>query len=31
MKVKTIAIYVFIDDLLINLAHKEPKNRSMSK
>jgi hypothetical protein len=30
MKVKTIAIYVFIDDLLINLAHKEPDNRNMS-
>jgi len=27
---KTIAIYVFIDDLLINLVHKEPENRNMS-
>lgn len=27
---KTITIYVFIDDLLINLAHKEPANRNMS-
>ncbi len=27
---KTIAIYVFIDDLLINLAHNESANRNMS-
>jgi hypothetical protein len=27
---KTIAIYVFIDDLLKKLAHNEPKNRNMS-
>jgi hypothetical protein len=27
---KTIAIYVFIDDLLIKLVHNEPKNRNMS-
>ncbi|MCK4676900.1 MAG: IS982 family transposase, partial [Bacteroidales bacterium] len=27
---KTIAIYVFIDDLLINLEHNEPENRNMS-
>jgi hypothetical protein len=27
---KTIAIYVFIDDLLIKLNHNEPKNRNMS-
>jgi hypothetical protein len=27
---KTITIYVFIDDLLIKLNHKEPPNRNMS-
>lgn len=27
---KTIAIYVFIDDLLINLEYNEPENRNMS-
>jgi hypothetical protein len=27
---KTIAIYVFIDDLLINISHKEPEKRNMS-
>jgi len=27
---KTIAIYVFINDLLKNLEHKEPENRNMS-
>ena len=27
---KTIAIYVFIDDLLIKLNHNEPENRNMS-
>jgi hypothetical protein len=27
---KSIAIYVFIDDLLIKLNHNEPKNRYMS-
>ena len=27
---KTIAIYVFIDDLLKEIAHKEPTNRNMS-
>jgi hypothetical protein len=27
---KSIAIYVFIDDLLIKLNHNEPKNRNMS-
>ncbi len=27
---KTITIYVFIDDLLINLAHNESANRNMS-
>jgi hypothetical protein len=27
MKDKTIAIYVFIDDILINIGHKEPINR----
>jgi hypothetical protein len=27
---KSIAIYVFIDDLLIKLNHNEPENRNMS-
>ena len=27
---KTIAIYVFIDDLLKDLEHNEPTNRNMS-
>ncbi len=27
---KSIAIYVFIDDLLMDLAHNEPENRNMS-
>ena len=30
MIIKSIAIYVFIDDLLKDFAHNEPANRNMS-
>lgn len=30
MKDKTIAIYVFLDDIMIKIKHKEPENRHVN-